>query len=122
MDTREELVKRLGSGAAWRTARIAADPDDDNNRRSAEALAELAGHVTTLPADDRRLEAIAGLSLREGTFSENGDEVDELIARYGANRRLQSHPDTFLRALATIADRNAGSKRSSVKDATVGAE
>jgi hypothetical protein len=104
-DIRERLAERIKSAAAWRTAQSAEHPEDDANRRSAEALTGLAGHVMTLPPSDRRLEVIAGLSFAEHPFP-GGDEVDQLIARYGANRHLQSHSDTFLRDLVGIADRN----------------
>ena len=110
---REGLAKRLGSGAAWRTAEREEHPEDDGNRRSADALTELAGHVMTLPANDHRLEAMAGLSFGEDAFPSSGDEVDQLIARYGVNRRLQAHPDTFLRDLVGIADRTAQTSRRS---------
>ena len=111
MDVRERLARRLGSGAAWRTAQSAEHPEDDGNRRSADALTELAGHVMTLPLDDSRLNAIAELSFGERVFSGVGDEVDQLIVRYGSNRHLQPDPASFLRELVGIADRNAQESR-----------
>jgi hypothetical protein len=104
-DIRERLAERIKSAAAWRTAQSTEHPEDEANRRSAEALTGLAGHVMTLLPGDRRLEVIAALNFAEHPFP-GGDEVDQLIARYGANRHLQSHPDTFLRDLVGIADRH----------------
>lgn len=118
MDMRDGLAKRLGSGAAWRTAESKGHPDDDGNRRSADALTELAGYVMTLPANDRRLETMAGLSFGEEAFPSSGDEVDRLIAGYGANRHIQAHPDTFLRDLVGIADRKAQTIRLSRRSDT----
>lgn len=113
MDVREGLAKRLDSGAAWRTAESEEHPEDDGNRRSAEALTELVEHVMALPTDDHRLEAMAGLSFGDDAFPSSGNDVDQLIARYGVNRHLQAHPDTFLRELVGIADRNAQMSRHS---------
>ena len=111
MAIREELVHRLRSGAGWRSAQNEEHPDDEGNRRSRDALAELAGHVSTLPAGDRRFESIAALRFSEDAFSPTGDDVDRLIARYGSNRRLQPNPDSFLRELIGIADRERDASR-----------
>jgi hypothetical protein len=111
MDMREGLARRLVSGAAWRTAESKKHPEDDGNRRSADALTDLAGHVMTLRATDHRLETMAGLSIGEDAFPSSGDDVDQLIVRYGANRRLQADPDTFLRDLVGLADRNGRTSR-----------
>lgn len=113
MGVREGLAERLDRGAAWRTAESEEHPDDESNRRSAEALTELVGHVMALPANDHRLEAMAGLRFGGDAFPSSGNDVDQLIARYGTNRHLQAHPDTFLRDLVGIADRNAHMSRHS---------
>jgi hypothetical protein len=113
MDARDELAKRVDSGAAWRTTHSAENPKDEHSRRSAYALVELAGYVKTLPPDDRRFDAIAGLNFGQHDFPGTDDDVDKLIARYGSNSHLQSHPDTFLRELVVIADRGARSRRQS---------
>jgi hypothetical protein len=120
VDVREALAKRLGTGAAWREAQVAEDPEVEGSRRSAYALNELVGLVMTLSENDHRLEAIAGLSIGEGPFSGSGDQVDELIARYGANRHLQPHPDSFLHELVGIADRDARSSREERRTRTAG--
>src|SRR5688572_29434908 len=111
MAIREELVRRLGSGADWRSAQNEEHPDDEGNRRSRDALAELAGHVATLPAEDRRFEAMGALYFCEDAFSPTGDEVDRLIARYGSNRHLQPNADDFLRELVELADRERDTSR-----------
>jgi hypothetical protein len=115
MNVREGLANRVDSGAAWRTAQNGEHPEDESNRRSRDALTQLAGHVMTLPVSDQRLEAIGGMTFCELAFSADGDEVDQLIARYGSNPRLQAHPDTFLRDLVRIADRNAQVSRRSAQ-------
>lgn len=117
MEIRQGLATRLSSGAAWRAALSAEHPEDDGNRRSAYALTELADHVMALSADDSRLEALAALSFDEHAFPSVGDEVDRLIARYGANRHMQPHPDTFLRDLVGIANRTAGESRRNMREA-----
>lgn len=104
MDIREDLAKRVGEGAAWRDT---ADTDSEENERSAYALRELAAHVMTMAPADSRLQAIADIDLRKDTFPGGGDEIDQLIAGYGGNRHLQSHPDTFMRNLVGIVDRKA---------------
>ena len=111
MDVREGLANRIDSGAAWRTEQNREHPEDEGNRRSRDALAQLAGHVMTLSASDQRLEAIGGMTFCELAFSADGDDVDQLIARYGSNRRLQADPDAFVRDLVGIADRNAPVRR-----------
>lgn len=120
MAIREELVHRLGRGAGWRSAQNEEHPDDEGNRRSRDALTELAGHVSTLPAEDRRFEAIAALHFSEDAFSPTGDEVDRLIARYGSNRHLQPNPDSFLRELVGIADRERDASRRRKADVNAG--
>jgi hypothetical protein len=107
MDTREALAKRVGDGIAWRAAAQPEPDDEGRNRRSADALTELAAYVMTLSPTDRRLQAIAELDLRQDAFTGTEDEVDRLIAGYGSNRHLQSHPDTFLGDLIVIADEKA---------------
>ncbi|HEY8200277.1 MAG TPA: hypothetical protein VII47_02885 [Actinomycetota bacterium] len=107
MDVREGLANRVDSGAAWRTEQSREHPEEESNRRSRDALTQLAGYVMTLPASDQRLEAIGRMTFSELAFSADGDDVDQLIARYGSNRRLQADPDAFIRDLVGIADRNA---------------
>jgi hypothetical protein len=58
-----------------------------------------------------RLQAIAELGLPAGTFPDNEDVVDQMIAAYGSNRQAQSHPDTFLRNLVAVADKVAKERR-----------
>jgi hypothetical protein len=119
MNVREGLANRVDSGAAWRTAQNGEHPEDESNRRSRDALTQLAGHVMTLPVSDQRLDAIGGMTFCELAFSADGDEVDQLIAQYGSNPRLQAHPDTFLRDLVGIANRNAQVSRRSARKSRV---
>jgi hypothetical protein len=111
MDIREGLANRVDSGVAWRTEQNREHPEDESNRRSRDALTQLADYVMTLSAGDRRLEAIGGMPFSEVAFSAAGDDVDQLIARYGSNRHLQADPDAFIRDLVGIADRNAQVRR-----------
>jgi hypothetical protein len=64
---------------------------------------------------------MGGLHFGEDAFSPTGDEVDRLIARYGSNRRLQANPDTFLRELIGIADRERKASRRRKADVDGGA-
>src|SRR5205823_10873797 len=86
-------------------------PEDERNPTSRDPLMQLARHVMTLSASHQRLEAIGGMTFCELAFSADGDDVDQLIARYGSNRRLQADPDAFVRDLVGIADRNASVSR-----------
>jgi hypothetical protein len=107
VDIREELAKRVTEGAAWRDK----GNTEGENRRSVDALRELATHAMTLAPGDRRLQAIAELEFGKGTFPDSGNDIDRLIAGYGGNRRMQPHPDTFLRDLVGIADQRAQLRR-----------
>jgi hypothetical protein len=119
MDVREGLANRVGSGAAWRTAQNGQHPEDESNRRSRDALTDLASHVMALPVGDQRLETIGGMTFSELDFSADGDDIDQLIVGYGSNPRLQAHPDTFLRDLVVIADRNTQVSRRSAQKSGV---
>lgn len=103
--TREDLVRDLEIRAQWRTQLAAHHPDDDRDRRSAQALTEAARDVATMSGDDPRLVHLADFYAAAG---------DEAVTQYlDAQNGIMSHhgydaagatTDELLAALCAAAD------------------
>ena len=73
--TRAAFADFLREQAEWRRARADEWPEDPRNRRSAEALSELASWVMRLPNGDERLRHLADCFPEEPPFLPVGDDV-----------------------------------------------
>ena len=80
---RTRLAEYVREQAAWRESIAEQDLADERSRRSAARLWQLADHVEALPADDRRLAALARVHAQhpQGAFT-LGDEGRYLISRF----------------------------------------
>jgi hypothetical protein len=100
--TRAAFADFLREQAEWRRARADEWPEDPRNRRSSEALNELASWVMTLPNDDERLQHIADCFPEEPPFLPVGDDVARFAARYGFS--FPADPDRFLNSFVALTD------------------
>jgi hypothetical protein len=119
----EAVAAFLREQSGWREAQVLRFPGDDRNRRSAEALGELAAHVAALPDDDPALQEL----VNAGGFDARGafvatDEARRVAARFGFD--WITTPPVLLQELARTtwrARRPAAQKRTRM-NATIATE
>jgi hypothetical protein len=100
--TRAAFAEFLREQAEWRRARADEWPEDPRNRRSCEALNELASWVMGLPDGDERLQHLADRFPDEPPFLPVGDDVARFAARYGFS--FTADPDRFLTSFVALID------------------
>jgi hypothetical protein len=97
-DIREILAQELATTAAWRRESAEAHPEQPAHARSASALDRLTHHIRSLPPDDSRLRALAGLNRDPDFFLMGGEGTRGLIDQYGVEsaRDPESAGNAFL--------------------------
>ena len=105
--SRRRLAEYLYEQARWRDLTAEEHPDDDRNRRSAEGLRSLAGHVNNLPADDDRLYVLAALDADHDAPFRPGEEAERLTRRFHFDLRNES-PDAWFDRFVNALSRERG--------------
>jgi hypothetical protein len=104
-DYREQLVHSLEDSAEWRAAKAEEYPNDERNRRSAEALEAAARQVAALPDDDLRLRRLVRLYEAGDEAVGNFLEAEHyIITRHGFADDATQTTDELLSALVGAAD------------------
>lgn len=101
--SRQRLTDYLYEQARWRDLNAEEHPEDDRNRRSADGLRALAGHVGGLQDDDERLYVLAALDLDPREAFQPGSEAERLTRRFLFDLRNEGPDawfDRFIDALA----------------------
>ena len=98
--TRAAFADFLHGQADWRDARAHEWPEDPRNKRSSEALHDLASWVMALPENDERLRQLAECFTDEAPFLPVGDDLAHFAARYGFS--FPADPDRFMNSFVTL--------------------
>lgn len=98
--TKAAFADFLRQRAEWRRARADEWPEDPRNRRSSEALSELASWVMRLPNGDERLRHLADCFPEEPPFLPVADDVARFAARYGYS--FPADPDRFMNSFVAL--------------------
>jgi hypothetical protein len=105
--SRHRLAEYLYEQARWRDLNAEEHPDDDRNRRSADGLRALAGHILNLPDDDERLYVLAALDADHDEAFRPGDEAERLTRRFHFDLRNES-PDAWFDRFVDALSRDRG--------------